>query len=96
MQNAFLLTEESIVGFQAKPIAEPTINSSGEKDSVDDLIFTSDKPIPPHVSNAIEKIKAKGIPVNKESLRNHIPWDKISTEQRIKCTDYLNEMGASK
>lgn len=96
LQNAFLLTEESIVGFQAKPIAEPTINSSDEKDSVDDLIFTSDKPIPPHVSNAIEKIKAKGIPVNKESLRNHIPWDKISTEQRIKCTNYLNEMEASK
>ena len=97
LQNAFLLTEESIVGSLAKTIAEPTIKSSDdEKDSVDDLIFTSDKPIPSHVSNAIEKIKAKGIPVNRESLKNHIPWDKISTEQRIKCTEYLNEMGASK
>ena len=96
LQNAFLLTEESIVGFQAKPIAEPTINSSDEQDDVEDLIFTSDKPLPPHISKAIDKITAKGIPVTKDSLKNHIPWNEISTEQRIKCTEYLNEMGASK
>ena len=90
--NAFLLTE--------KPTAIDNPNAKALdtdiKDGYNELIFTSDKPIPPHISRAIDKITAKGIPVTKESLRNHIPWDNISTEQRVKCTDYLNQMGASK
>ena len=92
LQNTFLLIEEPVVGFQS-----PTTDSSGENSqgNYDELILTSDKPIPPHVNKAIDKIKAKGIPVTKESIKNHIPWGSISTDQRIKCTNFLNEMGAS-
>lgn len=95
LSNAFLLTEH------AQEITNPhkceAVESveKVETDPVEELIFTSDEPIPPHISKAMETIHAKGIPVTKESLKNHIPWDKISTEQRVKCTDYLNKMGAS-
>ena len=95
LQNTFLLTVESVVGFKPPTTGESSVNIKDE-DSIDELIFTADKPIPPHVSKAIDTINAKGIPVTKESLKNHIPWDNISTEQRIKCTDFINEMGASK
>lgn len=92
--NAFLLTEKPTE--IASPYAEAVDEVKETADEYEGLIFTSDTPIPPHVSKAIEKINAKGIPVTKESLRNHIPWDNISTDQRVKCTDFLNQMGASK
>ena len=92
LTNAFLLTEHAEKITNPYAIAED-VDATNE---YEDLIFTSDKPIPPHISKAIEKITAKGIPVTKNSLKNHIPWNEISTEQRIKCTEYLNEMEASK
>ena len=91
LTNAFLLTEH------ATEINNPNKCEREEvAEEYDEFIFTSDKPLPPHISKAIEKITAKGIPVTKDSLKNHIPWNEISTEQRIKCTEYLNEMEASK
>lgn len=93
-ENAFLLTRNAVEGYSAKPMEEAS-EKEVNNDDIDELIFTSEKPLPPHVSKAIDTITSKGIPVTKESLKNHIPWDKISTEQRIKCTEYLNEMGAS-
>ena len=92
LTNAFLLTEHAAEVTNPHTTAE-AVNTDEE---YDDFIFTSDKPLPPHISKAIEKITAKGIPVTKNSLKNHIPWNEISTEQRIKCTEYLNEMEASK
>ena len=92
LTNAFLLTEHAAEVTNPHTTAE-AVNTDEE---YDDFIFTSDKPLPPHISKAIETITAKGIPVTKNSLKNHIPWNEISTEQRIKCTEYLNEMEASK
>ena len=91
-ENAFLIIDKPVEGFQTPTMAE----NISKEDDVEELIFTSDKPLPPHISKAIEKITAKGITVTKNSLKNHIPWNEISTEQRIKCTEYLNEMEASK
>lgn len=98
LQNTFLLIEKSVNGSNTPTFAklDDHEDTSIPKDSVEDLIFTVDKPIPPHISKAIDKINAKGIPITKDSLKNHIPWNEISTEQRIKCTEFLNEMGASK
>lgn len=95
LQNAFLLTEGPVAGFKP-PVTGISSEGVNVENNVDELIFTSDKPIPPTVTRAIDTIKAKGIPVTRESLRNHIPWSEISTDQRIKCTKFIKEMGASK
>ena len=48
--------------------------------------------MPAHISKAIEKIQAKGIPVTIEAIKNHLPRKEMSNDSLIKCNKYLNEM----
>lgn len=49
---------------------------------------------PKPVSEALATIVAKGIPITREAVKNHIQWDTLSTEDRVKSTEYINRMGA--
>ena len=82
LQNTFLLTENSVEGFQEKKVA-------ASSESID--ILAGDKPVPKHISKAIETIQAKGIPVTIEAIRNHLPLNEMSTSSRIECNRYLKE-----
>lgn len=91
LNNAFLLTGN-------KTVFENNDDGSAlqETETLEDAhIISGDKIIPKPIRNAIDTIKAKGVEVNKTSIRNHVPWNQLSNDQRIKCTNYLNEMGAS-
>ena len=66
-----------------------------EEETPDNKIISGDKVIPKPINEAIKKIKAKGVEVNKKSIRAHVQWNQLSTDQRIKCTNYLENMGAS-
>lgn len=94
--NAFLLTEQSSQITNPYKEAEKEVEEDETAKEYDELIFSSDKPIPPHVSKAIDTITKKGIPVTKQSLRNHIPWKEISTTQRVNCTEYIKDLEVSK
>lgn len=88
--NAFLLTT-------GKTVLENNEDSSAlqEEETPDNKIISGDKVIPKPINEAIKKIKAKGVEVNKKSIRAHVQWNQLSTDQRIKCTNYLENMGAS-
>ena len=89
LTNAFLLTH-------SKMVLENNENSSAlQEESSDAHIISGDKVIPKPIRNAIDTIKSKGVEVNKTSIKNHVPWSQLSTDQRIKCTNYLKEMEAS-
>ena len=75
--NTFLITPKSIVEFQSKK---------------ETPIITGDKPVPQHIRKAIDTITAKGIPVNPETIRNHLPLGKMSTSARLECNKYLKQM----
>lgn len=80
LKNAFLLTNNS-----------NEINaSSANTESLE--IISGDKPVPPHINEAIKKIKSKGIPVTAEAIHNHLPLGQMSTSARMKCNKYLKEM----
>ena len=55
-------------------------------------IISGDKPVPAHIRKAIDTITAKGIPVNPETIRNHLPLGKMSTSARLECNKYLKQM----
>lgn len=90
--NAFNLTADELT-------LENNENSSAlQKEETPEgsaSIISGEKIIPKPIRNAIDKIQAKGVEVNKSSIRAHVPWTQLSNDQRIKCTNYLNEMGAS-
>lgn len=90
LTNAFLLTH-------SKMVLENNENSSAlqEEETPDNKIISGDKVIPKPINEAIKKIKAKGVEVNKKSIRAHVQWNQLSTDQRIKCTNYLENMEAS-
>lgn len=88
--NAFNLTGDELT-------LENNEDSSAlqEEETPDNKIISGDKVIPKPINEAIKKIKAKGVEVNKKSIRAHVQWNQLSTDQRIKCTNYLENMGAS-
>lgn len=81
--NAFLLTPKSL----------PNIASSDN--TKEDTLLSSDKPIPPHIREAIKTIEGKGIPVSVEAIHNHLPLGEMSNSARLECNNYLKEMEAS-
>ena len=85
--NTFLLTKDKYVLKDSSALPE--------KETQDSTIISGDKVIPKPINEAIKKIKAKGVEVNKKSIRAHVQWNQLSTDQRIKCTNYLENMGAS-
>lgn len=80
LKNAFLLTPQS----------NDNNASSAKKESLE--IISGDKPVPPHINAAIEKIKAKGIPVTADAINNHLPLGQMSTSARMECNKYLKQM----
>ena len=90
--NAFNLTESSVS-------LEDNENSSAlqeeENTEQNTTVISGDKITPKPIREAIRKIQAKGVEVNKKSIRAHVPWSQLSTDQRIKCTNYLEDMEAS-
>lgn len=86
LDNAFLLTED-------KETLENNDASSAE--TRETQLIGSTKITPKPIRKAIETIQSKGVPVTKEGIRNHVSWGQLSTDQRIKCTNYLEEMGDS-
>ena len=78
LHNTFLLTHTS-----------KQVSSA----SSDGVILDSDKPVPRHITKAIETIQRKGIPVTRESIQNHLPLNDMSTSARLECNKYLKEMG---
>ena len=90
--NAFNLTESSVS-------LEDNENSSAlqeeENTEQNTTVISGDKITPKPIREAISKIQAKGVEVNKKSIRAHVPWSQLSTDQRIKCTNYLEDMEAS-
>lgn len=83
--NTFLITKEST----------STIASSAKNEEETHHLISNDKPVPKHISKAIEKIQAKGIPVTKEAIKNHLPLNEMSSSARLECNRYLRDMGAS-
>lgn len=83
--NTFLITKEST----------SNIASSAKNEEVTHHLISNDKPVPKHISKAIEKIQAKGIPVTKEAIKNHLPLKEMSSSARLECNRYLKNMGAS-
>ena len=83
--NTFLITKEST----------SNIASSAKNEEVTHHLISNDKPVPKHISKAIEKIQAKGIPVTKEAIKNHLPLKEMSSSARLECNRYLRDMGAS-
>ena len=55
-------------------------------------IISSDKPVPRHITKAIDAINKKGIPVTREAIQNHLPLSEMSSNARIECNKYLKEM----
>ncbi|MBO6274813.1 MAG: hypothetical protein J6M91_04625 [Methanobrevibacter sp.] len=90
-KNTFLLTENKVLLENNEASSE---NITKEETS-DAKIISGDKVTPIPIRKAIEKIKGKGIDVTKEAIKNHVPWSQLSTDQMIKCTNYLNQMEAS-
>lgn len=80
--NTFLITPGSIVEFK------PTTDKS--EDGIP--IITGDKPVPAHIRKAIDTITAKGIPVTREAITNHLPLGEMSTSARLECNRYLKQM----
>ena len=81
-KNAFLLTD--------KPYK---VNASQQKKGNEPVdIISGDKPIPKHIRNAIETIKAKGIPVTADAINNHLPTGQMSTGQIMECNKYLKQL----
>ena len=83
--NAFLITSNNI------SVEENVANSD---DSGDKLISTEKLP-PKTINRVIKELHEKGIDVNRSSVKNNIPWSQLSTDERIKCTNYLKNMEAS-
>ena len=82
--NAFLITEKK---------ATLTIDADESNEaSSQPHIISSDRPVPRHINDAIETIKAKGIPVTADAIRNHLPTSQMSTSETMKCNKYLKEM----
>ena len=77
--NTFLITPKSIMEFQPQTME-------------DTPIISGDKPVPAHIRKAIDTITAKGIPVTKEAITNHLPLGEMSTSARIECNRYLKQM----
>ena len=85
LKNTFLLTPNEIILEDNEASSDIT-----KQDSLE--IISGDKPMPSHISKAIEKIQAKGIPVTIEAIKNHLPRKEMSNDSLIKCNRYLNEM----
>ena len=83
--NTFLITKNSVE-------FESLNEASSQKKSDETHIISGDKPVPPHIREAIEKIQAKGIPVTPETIQNHLPTAKMSTNATIQCNNYLKKM----
>lgn len=83
--NTFLITKNSVE-------FEHSNEASSQKKSDETHIISGDKPVPPHIREAIEKIQAKGIPVTPETIRNHLPTKEMSTNATIQCNNYLKKM----
>lgn len=83
--NTFLITKNSVE-------FESSNEASSQKKSDETHIISGDKPVPPHIREAIEKIQAKGIPVTPETIQNHLPTGKMSTNATIQCNNYLKKM----
>lgn len=78
--NAFLITKKST-----------KINS----DKNERGIISSDEVMPQAIRIAIDKLKAKGVPVTPEAILNHLPTGEMSNDHRIKCNKYLKKMKES-
>ena len=87
LTNAFNLTVEKVTLGNA--------SSAPQNDETSANLISGDKVTPQPIRKAIEKIQSKGIDVTKEAIKNHVAWTQLSTDQRIKCTKYLDNMGAS-
>ena len=83
LMNTFLITPKSVMEFQSKDTGAVERETS---------IITGDKPIPTHIRKAIDTITAKGIPVTRDAIQNHLPLGEMSTSARIECNRYLKEM----
>jgi len=81
--NTFLITKDNV---SVSNVA------SSKKQEEETLIISGDKPVPPHIRKAIDKIQSKGIPVTREAIQNHLPLGKMSTSARLECNKYLKEM----
>lgn len=88
--NAFNLTGKRI-------ILEDNENSSAlqEEETQDASLISGDKVTPGPIREAIKKIRAKGVDVNKKSIKAHVRWGQLHTDDRIECTNYLENMEAS-
>jgi len=83
LMNTFLITKDNV---SVSNVA------SSKKQEEETLIISGDKPVPPHIRKAIDKIQSKGIPVTREAIQNHLPLGKMSTSARLECNKYLKEM----
>lgn len=82
--NTFLIIPKSVPILQ-----EPTNETSSAKP-----IISNDKVMPKHIRKAIDTIEAKGIPVTRETIKNHLPLNQMSNSARMECNKYLKEMEA--
>lgn len=83
LKNVFLLTNAS-----SAVTGEVNTKDTGNNE----FIVSGDKPVPKAIRDAIDTIKAKGIPVTPEAINNHLPTGKMSTSQVMECNNYLKKM----
>lgn len=85
--NAFNLTGNKVI------LENNEDSSALHKDETQDVgIISSNHPTPKHITEAIKTIQSKGIPVTPEAIHNHLPWDQMSSNSKIKCNKYLKDM----
>ena len=83
--NTFLIVKKSVS-------LEQSDDASSQIKPDEPIIISGDKPVPPHIREAIETIQAKGIPVTPEAINNHLPTSKMSSSATMQCNKYLKEM----
>ena len=84
LSNVFLLTKDASSADTGDVNTKDTENN--------EFIVSGDTPVPQAIRDAIDTIKAKGIPVTPEAINNHLPTGKMSTGQIMECNKYLKKM----
>lgn len=79
--NTFLITSKK---------EDFTHSKSSEKRQ--DEIISTDTTTPAPIQRAIEKIKQKGIPVDRKTIEKHIDLGSMGADVRKQCINYLKNM----
>ncbi len=89
LKNTFLLIKD------ARVLKDNEASSENITKKEKTIIISGDKPTPKHIRDALDMLKAKGVPdeeITPEAIRNHLPTGKMSTSQVMECNKYLKQM----